>query len=268
MLKAGNATALDVQKQEAILEQSRVDLATAHSDLANAERALQRFLNLPTRPARVEGELGYQRFALPEFEASYTLALQRRPDYLSQKKSEVIAHHQREAARNAYYPTLSATGSYGFQGNEPNDVDESWYVGIGASATIWDSHRRKGEVMKAESTVAQALNRTEDLEASIRDELRGLLDMIALRAQSVQVARLNYDIAEANVKLEQDKKDAGTGKPLDLQNAEVSRAQAEYARLQAYYNHMISVAAWFHAIGDAAGVLTLPAPEVDKSKEK
>ena len=264
--KAGNATELDVQKEEVALASVRTDLLASRNDLTIALRGLQKSLQLDAGPVSIEGRLGFQPIALLTADEAIRTALAKRPDFQHQQQTESIAIHQRNAAKGSYYPTVAAFGSYGFQGNLPDDADEAWQIGVGAQIPVWDSYRRRGDLLRAESSVAQARNRKIDLESSIRGEILNLIDEVNYRADAVRVARLSYDVAELNVKLEQDKKDAGTGKQIDLQNAEVDRAQAEYHRIQAYYNYATAAVAWFHAIGDTAGILTLPPPELDASK--
>lgn len=268
MRAAGEATELDVQKEEAALASVRSELLSSRKDLAVALRGLQNTLRLDKPLATLEGQLGFQPVALLSPEEAVKTALAKRPDFQQQQKSEKIAIYQRNAVKGSRYPTLSAFGSYGFQGNMPDDANEAWQVGVGAQLPVWDSFRRRGDLLRAESGLAQVRNRMVDLESSIHDEILNVMDELNYRADAVRVARLNYSVAELNVRLEQDKKDAGTAKLLDLQNAEVNRAQAEYRRIQAYYEYATAAATWFHSIGDTAGVLTLPTPERDISPEK
>lgn len=268
MRAAGEATDLDIQKEEAALASVRSELLASRNELAMALRGLQKTLRLEAPPTALEGQLGFQPVATVPAEEAVQTALARRPDFQQQQKSEKIAVYQRNAVRGSHYPTFSAFGSYGFQGNLPDDANEAWQVGVGAQLPIWDSFRRRGDLLRAESSLAQVRNRKVDLESTIRTEIQNVIDELNYRADAIRVARLNYNVAELNVQLEQDKKDAGTAKLLDLQNAEVNRAQAEYRRIQAYYEYATAAVAWFHAIGDTAGVLTLPPPERDVSPEK
>jgi multidrug efflux system outer membrane protein len=209
-LDAGLASELDVYQAEGALADALFQRRDAARNRALVERQLAQLtgrldLKLPA------GELfGLPIPPVPPAGLPSTL-LERRPDIRAAEQTLVAANAQIGVARAAMFPTLSLTGSLGFQsaefGNLLSSGSQVWGVGAGLLAPIFDAGRRAARVEQTEARreqavagyqraietgfreVADALVNVQE-SAQAEDELRGRLE--AAR-KALELSRLRYE---------------------------------------------------------------------------
>jgi multidrug efflux system outer membrane protein len=209
-LDAGLASELDVYQAEGALADALFQRRDAARNRALVERQL----------AQLTGRLDLKLAAgevfslplppVPPAGLPSTL-LERRPDIRAAEQSLVSANAQIGVARAAMFPTISLTGSLGFQSAEFGNLLQSgsqvWSVGAGLLAPIFDAGRRAARVEQTEARreqavagyqraietgfreVADALVNVQE-SAQAEDELRGRLD--AAR-KALELSRLRYE---------------------------------------------------------------------------
>ena len=137
--------------------------------------------------------------------------LERRPDIASAERTMAEANALIGVGRAAYYPTLSISGTIGFEATKFSkwltSPSRYWSVGPTASETIFDGGLRKStvaqymavynaDVAAYKETVLTALQQTEDNLAS----LRLLTQEIEQEQETVASAQRNLDVASARYK--------------------------------------------------------------------
>lgn len=117
-LQVGSATRSDTLRSRVSLGRAQVNLATARSDLAAAEAGLARLIGAPGRVRAADDSSFY---AAPPFDTTAIRAegLERSPQVQSAKAAADAARATVAAARAQYWPTLSLSGSTGFDGAGP-----------------------------------------------------------------------------------------------------------------------------------------------------
>ena len=159
-LEAGLASELDVYQAEGALADALFQRRDAARNRALVERQLAQLtgrldLRLPS------GEV----FSLPlppvPPAGLPSTLLERRPDIRAAEQSLVSANAQIGVARAAMFPTLSLTGSFGFQSAELSSLltgdARAWSVGAGLLGPIFDAGRRGARVEQAEARREQAV---------------------------------------------------------------------------------------------------------------
>jgi len=159
-LEAGLASELDVYQAEGALADALFQRRDAARNRALVERQLAQLtgrldLRLPS------GEV----FSLPLPPVAPaglpSTLLERRPDIRAAEQSLVSANAQIGVARAAMFPTLSLTGSFGFQSAELSSLltgdARAWSVGAGLLGPIFDAGRRGARVEQAEARREQAV---------------------------------------------------------------------------------------------------------------
>ena len=209
-LEAGLASELDVYQAEGALADALFQRRDAARNRALVERQLAQLtgrldLRLPA------GEV----FTLPlppvPPAGLPSTLLERRPDIRAAEQSLVSANAQIGVARAAMFPTLSLTGSFGFQSAELSSLltgdARAWSVGAGLLGPIFDAGRRGARVEQAEARREQAVaGYQRAIETGFRevadalvnvqettlaeDELRGRLE--AAR-KALELSRLRYE---------------------------------------------------------------------------
>jgi multidrug efflux system outer membrane protein len=213
-LEAGLASELDVYQAEGALADALFQRRDAARNRALVERQLAQLtgkLDLRLEAGKMSGDV----FSLPlppvPPAGLPSTLLERRPDIRAAEESLVAANAQIGVARAAMFPTLSLTGSFGFQSAELGDLlsgnARAWSVGAGLLGPIFDAGRRGARVEQAEARREQAVaGYQRSIETGFRevadalvnvqestqaeDELRGRLE--AAR-KALELSRLRYE---------------------------------------------------------------------------
>lgn len=140
-LSDGVATELDVDEANVLYNDTLAKIPAYQADLAQAENALSMLLSEP--PGQLRGRLGSKR-ALPRVPAEIAIGipaelLRRRPDI---RKAEYLAAAQSAqigVATADFYPSISITGSIGFEASNFGDLfSPSSLVKVVAPGFTWD----------------------------------------------------------------------------------------------------------------------------------
>ncbi len=136
--------------------------------------------------------------------------LERRPDVAAAERRVAEANAQIGVARAAFFPTVSLTGSIGYENSSIGNLAAwpslVWSVGAGLSETLFDAGKRKAvteqawaaynaKVANYRQTTLTAFEETEDSLASLRilsDEKRQQEDAVAASQRYLNLANDRY----------------------------------------------------------------------------
>ena len=201
-LKNTQAQAIDLGVQRAQLEHAIATLLGKPASVFAIPKA-QVSMSIPAIPAGVPSEL-----------------LERRPDIAAAERNMAAANAQVGVALAAYYPTLTLTGSGGFQASDVAQwfvwPSRFWSLGAAAASTLYDGGLRSGQTAAAraayDSTVASyrqtVLTGFQEVEDNLA-ALRILEEEAKVQDEAVKAARLS-------VTLSTNQYQAGTISLLDL----------------------------------------------------
>ncbi len=257
----GLATELEVLREKQALVSIRADYRTAQGNRAQALRELTALIGWEeSAKPEPDGSLDYPEWDFPPVHAALEMAFKNRADYLAQLDRERSARLQRDAARADYYPTLSAIGTYGREGDRYSDTVDTWLIGAILSVPIWDSFGRQGRLEQRASQLAQTENRTEALRVSIANEVRGTLDALELTKDALELGRGGIKLAEENLRFRKDQEAAGVASPMEVNSAEMELAKARYKQAETLYNFNLASLMFWTAVGNAETYLNPPLP--------
>jgi multidrug efflux system outer membrane protein len=209
-LDAGVTSALDFRQAESLLTQAETELAGLRLSRSRNANFLAVLVGGPlpetSPPLPLAEQDGFPRLAagLP----SELLTL--RPDILAAEETLRAARANIGAARAAFFPTISLTGTLGFASGELDSLFENgsfnWSVGPSLNLPIFDFGRRKGNLTVAEArediAVAQYEKTVQLAFREVADALAGrrflaeqmLAQLRATEAQRhiAQLARTRY----------------------------------------------------------------------------
>jgi multidrug efflux system outer membrane protein len=241
---AGLTTGLDVAQQETVVATVNATIPPLKEQLRQSEDALA--ILLGTTPQGLEithgtlDGLGYPavRPGLP------SELLTRRPDVASAEAQLIAANANIQAARAAFFPTISLTATGGYESaalaGMLTPANRVWSLSAGITQPIFQGGALLGSYQLAKGryeelladyhkAVMSALGNVEDSLVAVQQSN----DLVDRQAQAVQTAERAYAYAQAQMR-------AGTINILTLLNTETSLygardalAQAKYARLQA-----------------------------------
>ncbi len=263
-----------------------VELANLESQLIQAQNQaaqmldqLKLLLGIPIeQPIQLRGTLAvtdpgrYQQISLDE---AVSLALERRPD-LEQLRLQVrLREIDRELARAARYPRLSAFASFSYIGNvpdyrtivlsDPNDPfkfsqrtndffsrdywNPSVNIGLRLTWNLFSGFQTSARVQQRQIAVKQAeLQYLQQLEQVRLEVLQALRDLEAARKRLVSQER-NVERAELNYEHARIRLREGVASPLEEREASQQLDQSRLNYLQAVYDYLTAQSAFEAAVG-------------------
>lgn len=194
----GAASELDLRQAESLLEAGKVTLAAVTRQRALDENALVLLIGQPL-PADLPPPLaiGEQRLAADLPAGLPSEVLTRRPDVRQAEQQLIAANANIGAARAAFFPRISLTGSAGSASSELDGLFKSgtkaWSISGNLVQPIFDAGRNSAnlDLAKTNREIAVA-----QYEKSIQNAFREVQDALAGRATLGEQARAQ--LAQAN----------------------------------------------------------------------
>jgi NodT family efflux transporter outer membrane factor (OMF) lipoprotein len=189
--------------------------------------------------------------------------LERRPDIAAAERTMAQANALIGVEKAAYYPTLSLTGSGGFQSSNISKLFSLpalfWSLGASASETIFDAGLRKAtvaqytatynaDVAAYRQTVLTAFQQVEDYIAT----LRVLSEQIIRQETAIQAAQRYLDIATARYQ-------TGLDPYLDVMTAQITLLGDQQTLVTLRVSEMTAAVQLIQALGGGWEVTQLPA---------
>jgi NodT family efflux transporter outer membrane factor (OMF) lipoprotein len=178
----GIASDQDVAQAETQLNTTQAQATDLGIQRAQFEHAIAQLIGKPPSAfALKSAPLKAQPFAIPYGVPSKLL--ERRPDIAAAERRVAEANAQIGVARAAYFPTLSLTGTIGYENSSVANLAAwpslVWSVGASLSQTLFDAGRRRavteqawaaysGKVATYRQTALTAFQEVEDILAALR----------------------------------------------------------------------------------------------------
>jgi outer membrane protein TolC len=244
-----------IEQDESQVAQSRASLITAQSTSAGAQNTLKKLITdnylqwhdveiVPSAPM----EAVQQLFDLQD---SWSKGMTQRPDLIQSKLDVEQQGFQLKYSFNQLFPELDLVGSYGFNGqgrefhNVSAQVDQGTlpFYSYGAQLSIPLSNAKARNSYKvAKATEQQVLLRLKQLEQNAMVQIDSAVAQAQSTWESLEATRSVRVYAEAALKAEQGKYNAGkstTFTVLQLQN-KLTSARSQEIRSLADYNEALS----------------------------
>ncbi|MET0659676.1 MAG: efflux transporter outer membrane subunit [Steroidobacteraceae bacterium] len=252
--EAGVTSALEFHQAESLLTQAQTDLAAARLTKAQADTFLINLIggrvpqNLPDALP-----LGQQTSGTALAAGLPSELMESRPDILAAEEQLRAARANIGAARAAFFPSITLTGSYGYASTDlDNLVGEdqlSWSFGPTLRFPIFDFGRNKGNlsVARARENIAVA-NYERTIQTAFKevaDALAGrryLADQVAAQERGTTAQRRIADLAQKRYR-------EGVVSYLEVLDAERSLFSAEQALLQVRRAEAANLVALYVALG-------------------
>ncbi|HEX5581883.1 MAG TPA: efflux transporter outer membrane subunit [Gemmatimonadaceae bacterium] len=235
--ESGITSALDYRQAESLLTQAEAQLAALGLARAQAENALAVLVGGP-----VEGPLPAPR---PLTEQMSDLAIEpglpsellvARPDIIAAEEQLRAARANIGAARAAFFPSISLTGTLGYASTELDglfgDDGLTWSFGPSINLPIFDRGRRRANVTVAEAREDLAVA---NYERTVQGAFQEVADALAGRrylAEQVSAQERSTEAQRAIAELARTRYDEGVVNYLQVLDAERNLFAAEQALLQ------------------------------------
>ncbi|HEX2816925.1 MAG TPA: efflux transporter outer membrane subunit, partial [Phenylobacterium sp.] len=181
--EAGVASGLDVAQARTIVEQARFDVARLTTQVAQDRNALELVVGAPVGDDLLPAAIGAPVVVLSRLPAGLTSAvLLRRPDVLQAEEQLEGANANIGAARAAFFPSITLTGSGGLISTALSSLftagAATWSFVPAISQPIFDAGANRGNLALAKAQRDLAID---TYEKSVQTAFREVADALAQR---------------------------------------------------------------------------------------
>jgi outer membrane protein TolC len=250
--KAGLAAAVDVLRSDVELQAREQRLILARNNLAKQKRVLARAIGLPAgQTFDLATDVAYQPLTTSTVDQALQQAYSSRPDYKSVTEQVRSAELQKRAASAERYPTLSAVADYGSIGT--NFASNHGTVDAAAELRlpIFQGGRVHGDNLVADSNLAKAKQRMENLRASIDQQVRDAFLDLQDTAEEVSVENHAVQLATQTLQQSRDRFTSGVTDNIEVVQAQESLADANDVYIASLYRYNTAKISLARAIGVA-----------------
>jgi outer membrane protein TolC len=250
--KAGLAAAVDVLRSDVELQAREQRLIVAQNNLAKQKIVLARAIGLPAgQTFNLTTEVAYQPLTTSTLEEALQQAYASRADYKSQTEQLRSAELQKKAASAERYPTLSAIADYGSIGSNTASNHGTVDAAAELRLPIFQGGKVHGDNVVADSLLARAKQRLEDLRASIDQEVRDAFLDLQATAREVSVENNAVRLATETLQQSRDRFASGVTDNIEVVQAQESLSDANDAYIASLYSFSVAKISLARAIGGA-----------------
>jgi outer membrane protein len=246
--KAGTHPKFDVTKAEVDLTNAQLNLIGARNAAEVARVTLINAMGIPDRPiGEMEDLLSFEKFKITQEEA-LDEALRKRPDLLSLSAKRQTAEAQIRSARRSYFPALTGTADYTYQGQDFPLV-WNWGVGLNLTFPLFSGYQTRSLVAEAQAGFEAAQANEEVLRQSVFLEVRQDYLNLLEAEERVRTSDVVVRQAEETLDLANGRFQAGVGTSVERTDAQVTLANAKTTQVQALYDYRVAEANLEKAMG-------------------
>ncbi len=250
--KAGLAAAVDELRSDVELQAREQRLIVARNNLAKQKLVLARAIGLPAGQAfDITTEVAYQPLTTSTLDEALQQAYATRADFKSLTEQVRSAELQKKAASAERYPTVAAAADYGDIGPNPGTSHGTVDAEAALRVPIFQGGRVHGDKLIADSLLASAKQRLEDLRASIDQEVRDAFLDLQDTAQEVSVEKNAVELATQSLQQSRDRFASGVTDYIEVVQAQESLADANDAYITSLYRYNTAKISLARAIGVA-----------------
>ncbi|MBI4810712.1 MAG: TolC family protein [Ignavibacteriales bacterium] len=251
--KVGAVALADVYRQQVQAGSDELALIEAQNNFEKAKADLISFIGTEFGKeyefdfSGIPTDIDTNEFAIlnskySKFRELVKTALENRPDYKVSVENFNSAQSGVTIARSGLFPTISASGSYGYNNEELDRLTDnrSFSVNLNLSIPIFNGFSTQAQIDQAK---VQRDNADENLKQTERqiavDVRKALLDLEAAEKQ-VMVSQTTVASAEMDRKIAEEKYNLGAGTLLDLLIAHANYTNALSNKVNAVNNYLLA----------------------------
>jgi NodT family efflux transporter outer membrane factor (OMF) lipoprotein len=190
--------------------------------------------------------------------------LERRPDVAAAERAMASANAQIGVAYAAYYPSLSISGSGGFESTAIGKLLDAssrfWSVGPTLSETIYDGGLRRATVNQYIATYNADLAAYRQSVLTALQQVEDYLAAVRILSQQIERQKEAVEHSETYLKLEQSRYDTGLDNYIDLETAQTTLYGNQQGLAQLQIEQMTASVALIEALGGGWDRSELPTP--------
>jgi len=251
--EVGATSALDLRLAETLVQTARVSAATLMRQRAQAENALTLLVGKPLTELPPGQDLSLQHIVTDIPAGLPSELLTRRPDIRAAEQTLLAANANIGAARAAFFPSITLTGSYGSVSGSLNNLFSSgsgaWSFGPSLSLPIFDYGRNSAnlDLAKVRKNLAVA-----SYEKTIQTAFSEVADALVARGaleEQIKAQEDNLKAEQERLKLTELRYKNGISSALDELDAQRDLFSAQQALIQARQLRLNNAIDLYKALG-------------------
>lgn len=256
---AGTVPRFNVLRAEVELANARPKLINARNSFRISKNNLANLLglNIPAGtfediPLRLSGKLEAEEFNL-ELPRAISLALEKRTELGSLRKTEALRKEDVINAKSGYKPVLQGYVGYDIHNSMLSSdlavTDRGWIAGAQLSWNLFDGLRTQGKIREATANYERAGIDLDDRTRGIELEVRTAYSNFIEAREVLESERKVVEEADEALRLARARSEAGTGTQLDVLSAQTALTEARTTQVQALHDYETARARLQRAIG-------------------
>lgn len=241
----------DVLASQTSLANAQTSLVEAQNSANLAEATLNNSIGLPvnTSVETADNALGYTPYPVTLADAQ-AYALLHRAELVQSTMAVKAAEEAIKSAKSGYLPTLSATASQAWQGdNWGGTSNDGWRIGAAVSWSLWDGGTTSESVKVQEANLERYKEANYQIMDSINLAVRQAYLNMKSAEQTISSTRVAVEQGQENFRIASLRYRAGVGTNLDVLDAETSLETARNNYVDALFNYNIAIATLENAMG-------------------
>ncbi len=209
-------------------------------------------------PLNLSGKLEAEPYQI-YLPRAIALALERRTELGSLRKSQALRFEDIVNAKSGYKPSVQTYGGYEARSSMfTSDLSfevHGWMAGVQLTWDLFDGFRTKGKVMEATALYERAGAELDDTRRRIELEVRSAFSRFIEASELLDSQKKVVEQAEEALRLATARSDAGTGTQLDVLSARTALTDAQTTQIEALHGYSAARARLERAMG-----LNVPSP--------
>lgn len=251
--QAGVSSAIDLRQQETLVEAARISSAMLSRQQAQAANALSLLVGAPTTRLPVAEALSKQQLVTDIPAGLPSELINQRPDIRAAEQRLIAANASIGAARAAFFPRISLTGSIGTASTELSDLFSSgsgmWSFMPQITLPIFEGGRNRANLRLSEVRKNQAIVQYEQsIQTAFREVADALVARSALEDQLAAQERF-YTAQSDLLRLAQQRYDSGVASYLEVLDAQRQLFSAEQELVQTRQLRLTNAIDLYRALG-------------------
>jgi outer membrane protein TolC len=249
---AGTSPAIDALRNQVELQTREQQLIQAKNDFAIQKLTLARAIGLaPGQQFEIAEKELYQPLPAITLDEALKRAYQSRSDYRAAEATVRAAEFTLNAARAERYPSVSVNADYGLAGQHLDQSHGVMEVRGTLTVPIFTGGATRGDILQAQSQLAQSREQLENLNGQIDADVRTALFNLQSSSDLVKVAKSNIDLAQQTLAQSRDRFAAGVTDSVEVVQSEEQVASANDQYISSLYNFNYAKIALARAMGAA-----------------
>jgi outer membrane protein len=261
---AGTVPRFNVLRAEVELANARPKLIRARNSYRIGKNNLVNLLGFSVPkdtfediPLTLAGKLEAERYRI-ELPQAIMLALERRTELGSLRKTQALRNEDIVNAKATYKPSIEAYGGYDMHNSmlsqDLSNEKHGWIAGVQVTWSLFDGRRTEGKVKEATALYERAGVDLDDTGRRIELEVRTAYSNFIEADEVLKSQEKVQEEAEEALRLARARSEAGTGTQLDVLSAQTALTEARTTQIQALRDYSVARARLERAIG-----LSIPA---------